>query len=100
MVIFRLYYKCMRHNCFMEEKKTKIRKYLNWEYINENTYDEWYNSNEIIFPINMKEETVFKSFRNAPAWTIDELIIIKECFEYYSIICKNAIKKITKKVKL
>ena len=84
-----IYYKSMRHTCFMEEKKTKIREYLNWECINDNTYDEWYSSNEIIFPIIMRGETVLKSFRNAPAWTMDELIIIKECFENYNIICKK-----------
>ena len=60
------------------------------ECINDNTYDEWYNNNEIIFPINIKGETVLKSFRNAPAWTMDEIIIIiKECFEKYNIICKK-----------
>ena len=54
-----IYYKSMRHTCFMEEKKTKIREYLNWECINDQ------------------------------AWTMDELIIIKECFENYNIICKK-----------
>jgi hypothetical protein len=73
------WYKSLRHVCHN----------LRWPYINNNVVDDWSASNEILFPANTTADTCLKSFKGAPIWKLDELKIIKSCFEEFGIKCTS-----------
>jgi hypothetical protein len=76
-------YKTMRHS-FMELMETN-RKNSRWPRINEKTYEEWSNSDDILIFSPSKTGTYLKSFYEAPSWSLQELQIFKECFEEYNV---------------
>jgi hypothetical protein len=75
------WYKTMRHATYK------------WEWINDDTYDKWKSSDEILWNAGTKSKyashqpstvtTYLKAFHGAPVWTLEELNIIKEVFEEY-----------------
>jgi hypothetical protein len=72
-------YKSLRHP-FCNQK---------WPLIENQTYDEWKISNEILFPEKFSTQVVLKSFYDSPSWSLEELKIFKNCFEMYDIKCTN-----------
>jgi hypothetical protein len=80
----KLQYKTIRHHCFIKERNTQTN--IEWPCITMDTYEEWENSKEVLFPVNTQSQTHLRAFHGA-LWTIDELLIIKLCFESFNIKC-------------
>ena len=78
-------YKCLRHQfCGPSRYWQNI---IEWPHINENVHDEWKDSSDILLPKNTRSHTCLKAFDGAPAWTLGELRIFKECFEQFHLKC-------------
>jgi hypothetical protein len=65
--------------------KTVRLNVASWPWITENVIDEWSGSNDLILPANIVCCTFLKSFHGAPVFTIDELKLWEECFNYIGI---------------
>lgn len=81
------FYKTMRHRFFIKDHPRNND--IKWEWITDKTKENWSISNDILWPKNSESATVLKSFHKAPLWTLEELVILKECFEKYDIKCKK-----------
>ena len=81
-------YKTMRHAC-----RTKDYRMVDWPRINKNTYNDWKTSNEVLWKKDIISSTFLKAFYEAPAWTLDEIKIIMECFELFGMKCNKMPKK-------
>lgn len=70
-----------------------MRHHLGWQWIKKNTHEEWKESKDKLCSENTISETFLKAFDGAPVWTMDELNILKNCFESVGIVCKKMPKK-------
>lgn len=84
-------YKTIRHHCHQKPEKGAIGGSweVGWPRIKENTYAEWSVSDEVLFPEKTIGETFLKAFDGAPVWTMEELMILKVCYEHCGIMCKK-----------
>jgi hypothetical protein len=76
-------YKTMRHS--FTHLKQSNRNNSKWPWITKKTYEEWNNSDDILIFSPTECSTYLKAFGEAPAWTLKELEIFKECFEEYDV---------------
>lgn len=76
----KVWYKSMRHN-FANEKYTRYK----WPFIWPDTAEKWINDQGLLLSgdYTWKSCTILKAFNGAPAWTAQELAILKAAFELH-----------------
>lgn len=62
-------------------------------YINSNIKEEWKDSDDVLIKKDNYLDSCLKSFRNAPKWTNEELLIFRELFESIGLSVKKVPKK-------
>jgi hypothetical protein len=80
------FYKTMRHH--ISAHKDHITGF-NWPWIKDTTQEEWRVSDEEFISTGYHATTWLKAFQDAPAWTRDELLAIKDVLINYGIKCTN-----------
>jgi hypothetical protein len=78
-------YKSIRHR-FRE---------VTWPKITSSSYEEWISNDEdILIPANSRSDTIFKSSKGTPIWTLAEMYIFIKALEKYEIEVRNIPKKL------